>query len=178
MPALLLGGELIFEQGFGVTRRGGDEPVGPDTRFRIGSLTKQIAAAGLSIPELVCTAWDRARTFRGSDFRGGANGARIRLAPQKDWPVNDPASLAKALQTLEKIQTTFNAAATDGKQVSLADLIVLGTHGSRGIEKILLGSVAERVLKRAACPVLVVNPYRGEQGYRITRSPGDAATSV
>ncbi|MBP7516839.1 MAG: universal stress protein [Desulfobulbus sp.] len=59
-----------------------------------------------------------------------------------------------------------------------ADLIVLGTHGSRGIEKILLGSVAERVLKRAACPVLVVNPYRGEQGYRITRSPGDAATSV
>ncbi|UXH79139.1 catalase/peroxidase HPI [Roseateles amylovorans] len=80
----------------------------------------------LSVPELVKTAWASASTFRGTDLRGGANGARIRLAPQKDWPVNEPAALAQALQKLEKVQREFNAAQTQGKQVSLADLIVLG----------------------------------------------------
>ena len=89
----------------------------------IAALKKQLLDSGLSIAELVSTAWASASTFRGSDKRGGANGARVRLAPQKDWAVNDPAALAKALAAIEKVQAAFNAG---GKQVSLADLIVLG----------------------------------------------------
>ncbi len=89
----------------------------------IAALKDKILASGLSVPRLAATAWASASTFRGSDKRGGANGARIRLAPAKDWPVNEPAELAKALSTLEAIQTTFNMG---GKYVSLADLIVLG----------------------------------------------------
>ncbi|HEY8550296.1 MAG TPA: catalase/peroxidase HPI [Vicinamibacterales bacterium] len=93
----------------------------------IASLKKQILSSGLNLSRLVATAWASAATFRGTDKRGGANGARIRFAPQKDWPVNDPAELAKALQVLEGIQKSFNDAhASSGKQVSLADLIVLG----------------------------------------------------
>ncbi len=92
----------------------------------IASLKTRILASGLSISQLVLTAWASAATFRGSDKRGGANGARIRLAPQKDWEVNQPAELAKALQKLEAIQKDFNGAASGGKKVSLADLIVLG----------------------------------------------------
>jgi len=91
----------------------------------IASLKGTILACGLSISELVSTAWASASTFRGSDKRGGANGARLRLAPQKDWQVNQPAQLAKMLKTLEGIQSAFNGAATGGKRVSLADLIVL-----------------------------------------------------
>ena len=92
----------------------------------IAGLKGKIMASGLSISELVSTAWASASTFRGSDKRGGANGARIRLAPQKDWEVNEPAQLAKVLQALEEIQNTFNNAQSGGKRVSLADLIVLG----------------------------------------------------
>ena len=92
----------------------------------IASLKEKILASGLSVSELVATAWASASTFRGSDKRGGANGARIRLAPQKDWEVNQPAELARVLDTLGGIQATFNAAQTGGKKVSLADLIVLG----------------------------------------------------
>jgi catalase-peroxidase len=92
----------------------------------IGALKGKILASGLSVSQLVSTAWASAATFRGSDKRGGANGARIRLAPQKDWEVNQPAQLAKVLETLEGIQKEFNAAQTGGKKVSLADLIVLG----------------------------------------------------
>jgi catalase-peroxidase len=92
----------------------------------IAALKAKILASGLSIPELVSTAWASAASFRGSDKRGGANGARIRLAPQKDWEVNQPAQLAKVLKTLEGIQKEFNAAQSGGKKVSLADLIVLG----------------------------------------------------
>ena len=92
----------------------------------IRALKGKILASGLSISQLVSTAWASAATFRGSDKRGGANGARIRLAPQKDWEVNQPAQLAKVLETLEGIQKEFNAAQTGGKKVSLADLIVLG----------------------------------------------------
>ncbi len=92
----------------------------------IAALKGKILNSGLSISQLVSTAWASASTFRGSDKRGGANGARIRLAPQKDWEVNQPAELAKVLQTLEKIQQDFNGSQTDGKKVSLADLIVLG----------------------------------------------------
>ena len=92
----------------------------------IAALKASLLASGLSIPQLVSTAWASASTFRGTDKRGGANGARIRLAPQKDWSVNDPTELASALQALEKIQRDFNAAQTSGKIVSLADLIVLG----------------------------------------------------
>jgi catalase-peroxidase len=92
----------------------------------IAALKAKILASGLSVSQLVATAWASASTFRGSDKRGGANGARIRLAPQKDWEVNQPAELAKVLQALEAIQTEFNSAQTGGKKVSLADLIVLG----------------------------------------------------
>jgi catalase-peroxidase len=92
----------------------------------ITALKAKILASGLSISELVTTAWASASTFRGSDKRGGANGARIRLAPQRDWDVNQPAELAKVLQALETIQTDFNSAQSGGKKVSLADLIVLG----------------------------------------------------
>jgi catalase-peroxidase len=92
----------------------------------IAALSAKILASGLTIPELVSTAWASAATFRGGDKRGGANGARIRLAPQKDWEANQPAQLAKVLSTLETIQKEFNASATGGKKVSLADLIVLG----------------------------------------------------
>jgi catalase-peroxidase len=92
----------------------------------IADLKARILASGLSVSELVSTAWASAATFRGSDKRGGANGARIRLAPQKDWDVNQPAQLAKVLQTLEAIQKGFNASQSGGKKVSLADLIVLG----------------------------------------------------
>ncbi|WP_374548010.1 catalase/peroxidase HPI, partial [Rhodoblastus sp.] len=99
----------------------------------IAALKAKILASGLSVAELVGTAWASASTFRGSDKRGGANGARIRLAPQKDWAVNEPARLAKALQALEKVQAEFNASAAGGKKVSLADLIVLG--GDAAIEK-------------------------------------------
>jgi catalase-peroxidase len=91
----------------------------------VEALKAEVLASGLSIPELVRTAWASAVTFRGSDKRGGANGARIRLAPQKDWEVNQPAELAKVLSKLEAIQTKFNAAQSGGKRVSLADLIVL-----------------------------------------------------
>jgi catalase-peroxidase len=92
----------------------------------IADLKGKILASGLSVSQLVSTAWASAATFRGSDKRGGANGARIRLAPQKDWEVNQPAQLAKVLETLEGIQKAFNGAQTGGKKVSLADLIVLG----------------------------------------------------
>jgi catalase-peroxidase len=99
----------------------------------IADLKAKILASGLSVPELVGAAWASAATFRGSDKRGGANGARIRLAPQKDWEVNQPAQLAKALETLADIQKAFNRAASGGKKVSLADLIVLG--GSAAVEQ-------------------------------------------
>src|SRR6266404_8063695 len=92
----------------------------------IAALKAKILASGLSVSELVSTAWASASTFRGSDKRGGANGARIRFAPQKDWDVNQPAQLAKVLERLEAIQKEFNASQSGGKKVSLADLIVLG----------------------------------------------------
>jgi catalase-peroxidase len=99
----------------------------------IADLKGKVLASGLSVAQLVSTAWASASTFRGSDMRGGANGARIRLAPQKDWAVNQPAELAKVLKTLEGIQSEFNRAQTGGKKLSLADLIVLA--GCAGIEK-------------------------------------------
>ena len=99
----------------------------------IAALKGKILASGLSVSELVSTAWASASTFRGSDKRGGANGARIRLAPQKDWEVNQPAQLAKVLKTLEGIQGEFNRAQSGGKKVSLADLIVLA--GCAGVEQ-------------------------------------------
>ncbi|MCA1831735.1 MAG: catalase/peroxidase HPI [Actinobacteria bacterium] len=92
----------------------------------VAALKGKILASGLSVSNLVSTAWASAATFRGTDKRGGANGARIRLAPQKDWEVNDPTELAKVLQTLEQIQQDFNSAQSGGKKVSLADVIVLG----------------------------------------------------
>jgi len=109
----------------------------PDRKTMIGdkevaSLKQKILESGLSVPQLVSTAWAAASTFRGSDKRGGANGARIRLAPQKDWEVNEPAQLAKVLQKLEAIQQAFNAGKS-GKKVSMADLIVLG--GCAAVEK-------------------------------------------
>ena len=99
----------------------------------VRQLKAKMLDSGLSVSELVSTAWASASTFRGSDKRGGANGARLRLAPQKDWEVNEPARLAKVLETLESVQKAFNDAASGGKKVSLADLIVLG--GCAGVEK-------------------------------------------
>jgi catalase-peroxidase len=99
----------------------------------IASLKKTILTSGLTVPELVRTAWASAASFRGTDKRGGANGARIRLAPAKDWPVNNPEELAKVLARLEGIQKDFNKAHTDGKAVSLADLVVLS--GAAAIEQ-------------------------------------------
>ncbi|WP_137125535.1 catalase/peroxidase HPI [Roseomonas sp. HF4] len=107
------------------------DPVPPVTHKLIGkaeakALKAQILASGLTVAQLVQTAWASASTFRGSDKRGGANGARIRLAPMKDWEVNQPAQLSKVLAKLEKVRKEFNASATGGKQISLADIIVLG----------------------------------------------------
>ena len=99
----------------------------------VADLKAKILASGLSVSDLVSAAWASASSFRGSDYRGGANGARVRLAPQKDWEANEPAKLAKVLAALEKIQKDFNGAASGGKKVSLADLIVLG--GSAAVEK-------------------------------------------
>jgi catalase-peroxidase len=99
----------------------------------VAALKSKLLASGLRVPQLVSTAWASASTFRGSDMRGGANGARIRLAPQKDWAVNEPLQLAKVLQTLEGIQKEFNASAPAGKRISLADLIVLA--GNAGVEQ-------------------------------------------
>ncbi len=110
----------------------------------IAALKGKILASGLSISQLVSTAWASASTFRGSDKRGGANGGRIRLAPQKNWPVNDPAQLAKVLKTLEDIGQAFNRAASGGKKVSQADLIVLA--GCAGVEQ---------AAKKAGCNVVV-----------------------
>jgi catalase-peroxidase len=98
----------------------------------IAALKAEVLASGLSVPELVSTAWASASSFRGSDKRGGANGARIRLAPQKDWEVNQPAQLARVLSALEGIRERFNAAQSSGKKISLADLIVLA--GNAGVE--------------------------------------------
>jgi catalase-peroxidase len=110
----------------------------------VALLKQKILASGLSVPRLVSAAWASASTFRSSDKRGGANGARIRLAPQKDWPVNNPHELATTLQVLEKIQAGFNAAATGGKRVSMADLIVLGG-----------GAAIEHAAKEAGVDVMV-----------------------
>jgi catalase-peroxidase len=99
----------------------------------IASLKSKVLASGLTVAQLVSTAWASASTFRGSDKRGGANGARIQLAPQKSWPVNQPAELAKVLQTLEGIRETFDSSQSGGKKVSLADLIVLA--GCAGVER-------------------------------------------
>ena len=99
----------------------------------MAALKARILASGLSVSELVSTAWASASTFRGSDKRGGANGGRLRLAPQKDWEVNQPAILARVLDTLEGIQKAFNTAGAGGKKVSLADLIVIG--GAAGVEQ-------------------------------------------
>ncbi len=99
----------------------------------VAALKKRILASGLSVPELVTTAWASASTFRGSDMRGGANGARVRLAPQKDWEVNQPAQLAKVLSTFESLKKEFDGAQSNGKKISLADLIVLG--GAAGVEQ-------------------------------------------
>ena len=96
-------------------------------------LESLILKSGLSIPELVRTAWASASTFRGSDMRGGANGARVRLAPQKDWAVNNPKELAKSLNTLEKVQQDLNKSLSGGKKVSLADVIVVG--GNAAVEQ-------------------------------------------
>jgi len=139
------------------------DPIPADTRSQIdvsdvAALRAKILDSGLSVSELVSTAWASAATFRGSDKRGGANGARIRLEPQKDWEVNNPSQLAKVLQTLEDIQTQFNADQLSGKHVSLADLIVLG--GCVGIEK---------AAKEAGHDVLVpFTPGRGDTTQELT----------
>jgi catalase-peroxidase len=131
----------------------------------IAALKAKVLTSGLSVSELVSTAWASASTFRGSDKRGGANGARIRLAPQKDWEVNEPAQLAKALKTLEGIQSEYNGAQSGGKRISLADLIVLA--GSAGIE---------RAAKNAGHAVTV--PFTPGRGDAIEEQTDVAAFAV
>jgi catalase-peroxidase len=114
------------------------DPVPPVDHELIGeedvaALKRALLASGLSVPELVSTAWAAAASFRGTDKRGGANGARLRLAPQKDWDVNDPPALAAVLTVLERVREDFNRAQAEGKKVSLADLIVLG--GCAAVER-------------------------------------------
>src|ERR1700727_1874397 len=99
----------------------------------VAALKKKALESGLSVPQLVKTAWSAAASYRNTDKRGGANGARIRLEPQKNWEVNEPSELAKVLPVLEKIQQDFNSSASGGKKISLADLIVLA--GSAAVEK-------------------------------------------
>jgi catalase-peroxidase len=121
------------------------DPVPAGARdYDVAAVKAKIDASGLTIAEMVSTAWDSARTFRGSDKRGGANGARIRLAPQNGWDVNDPAELAGVLRTLEGIQSDFNTAHAGGVQVSLADLIVLG--GCAAVEKAATDAGVEGVV--------------------------------
>ncbi len=103
------------------------------TEQDVADLKRKVLASGLSIGQLVSTAWASAASYRGSDMRGGANGARIRLAPQKDWEVNEPAELAKSLEVLEKLRQEFNGAQSGGKKISLADLVVLA--GCAGVEE-------------------------------------------
>src|SRR3954453_14583522 len=124
----------------------------------VAQLKAKVLASGPSISQLVTTAWAAAATFRGSDKRGGANGARIRLAPQKDWDVNQPADLAKVLTTLEKVQKEFNASLSGGKKVSLADLIVLGGCAA-----------VEAAAKKAGHPVQVpFSPGRSDASQEMT----------
>jgi len=108
-----------------------DHPLVGDAE--IADLKARVLASGLTVSQLVATAWASAATYRGTDHRGGANGARVRLSPQKDWAVNNPPALATALQTLERVQSEFNDSRADGKRISLADLIVLA--GCAGVEK-------------------------------------------
>jgi catalase-peroxidase len=130
----------------------------------IADLKRKILASGLSIPELVSTAWTSASTFRGSDKRGGANGARIRLAPQKDWEVNQPTRLKKVLKTLGGIQKEFNSAQSGGKKVSLADLIVLGGCAA-----------VEQAAKKAGHKVTVpFTPGRTDASQKQTDAPSFA----
>ena len=110
----------------------------------IAALKSKILASGLTVSQLVATAWASASTFRGTDKRGGANGARVRLAPQKDWEVNSPEDLARALQKLEQVQSEFNSSLSGGKKVSLADVIVLG--GCAAVEE---------AAKKAGCEISV-----------------------
>ncbi|MCC6857904.1 MAG: catalase/peroxidase HPI [Bryobacterales bacterium] len=130
----------------------------------IAALKARILASGLTIPELVSTAWASASTFRGSDKRGGANGARIRLEPQKNWEVNQPAQLAKVLRVLEGIQQEFNASQSGGKKVSLADLIVLGGCAA-----------VEAAAAKAGCDVKVpFSPGRMDASQEQTDAPSFA----
>jgi catalase-peroxidase len=131
------------------------EPIGD---AEVAALKQKLLGCGLSISRLVATAWASASSFRGTDKRGGANGARIRLAPQKDWDVNEPAELAEALQAIERIQQEFNDSRSDGKAVSLADLIVLGG-----------GAAVEQAAKNAGHDVTVAfTPGRGDASQEQT----------
>ena len=100
------------------------------TEADISALKQRLLQSGLTVPQLVRTAWAAAVSYRGTDMRGGANGGRLALAPQKDWPANDPAELAKVLSQLKKVQQAFNQSLSGGKKVSLADLIVLGGYAA------------------------------------------------
>ncbi len=132
----------------------------------IAALKAKILASGLSVAALVSTAWGSASTFRGSDKRGGANGARIRLSPQKDWEVNQPVQLTTVLQRLEALQQNFNASAADGTKVSLADLIVLG--GCAAVEKAAKDAGVE--IEVAFCPAAWMRPSSRPTPIRSRRS--------
>ena len=140
----------------------------------VAALKRKLLDSGLSIAQLVSTAWVSAASFRGTDKRGGANGARIRLAPQKDWDVNNPRELAKALQALERIQQDFNGSQSGSKKVSLADLIVLG--GCAAVEQ-----AARNAGQDVTVPPPGPQPEHDQQKLRNTRaariSPAERTTS-
>ena len=142
----------------------------------VAALKQDILATGLSIPQLVRTAWASASTFRGSDMRGGANGARIRLAPQKDWDANDPAELAGVLDKLEAVQKAFNDAQSGGKQVSLADIIVLG--GCAAVEQAAKAAGADvKVPSHRAGPMPRNSRRTWKRSNRLSPWPTGSATT-
>ncbi|HEY3913216.1 MAG TPA: catalase/peroxidase HPI, partial [Verrucomicrobiae bacterium] len=137
----------------------------------IADLKAKLLASGLSIGQMVSTAWASASSFRGSDKRGGANGARIRLAPQKDWEVNQPKQLAEVLKTLAVIQSEFNKAAKDGKRVSLADLIVLG--GCAGVEKAAKNAGVNIKVPFAPGRTDALPEQTDVESFKVLEPPGD-----
>ena len=142
----------------------------------VASLKEQVLASGLTVAQLVSTAWASAASFRGSDKRGGANGARIRLEPQNGWDVNNPGQLATVLHTLEGIQQSFNARQTGGKRISLADLIVLA--GSAAVEKAARdGGVEIAVASRPAGRTPRRSRPTSSRSATWSRSPTASATT-
>jgi catalase-peroxidase len=143
----------------------------------IAALKGKLLDCGLSVSQLVSTAWAAAASFRGTDKRGGANGARIRLAPQKDWEVNEPAELATALQAIQRVQQDFDQAQSGGKKVSLADLIVLGGRAPRSSRRPGTPGTTSRSRSRRGAPTPPRSRPTWRRSRRSNRGPTGSATT-